>query len=77
MDNYNVPTDVLKTEVCWSSDDDDETIESVWIPVCVLVAVITAALIALLRRTRALLLSLGREERKVGVNNHTPVENKE
>jgi len=73
-----VPTDVLKTEVCWSSDDDDdETIESVWIPVCVLVAVIIAALIARLRRTRALPLSLVREERKGGVNNHTPFENGE
>ena len=73
-----MPTDVLKTEVCWSrDDDDDERIESVWIPVCVLVAVIIAALIAPLRRARTLPLSLGREERKGGVNNHTPVDNGE
>jgi len=44
-----VPTDVLSSD----DDDDDETIESVWIPVCVLLAVIIAAPIALLRRVRA------------------------
>jgi len=75
MENYSVPTDVLKTEVCWNSDDDDETIESVWIPVCVLVAVIIAALIARLRRARAFPSPL--QERRERVNNHTPVENGE